>query len=241
MPFLAIRREEVRVVELMPLLQIALDNEHLDDALAMAEKVANYVDIMEIGTPLIKGEGIGAVRAMKKAHPDKLVCADLKTADAGYLEVRMAAVASADIVTVLADAYNETLLGALQAAHEFKVEIMADLIVSRIPMSRLADIIGLRYKETDIHYACVHSGLDRRAARRAPLTELASVTRLRGHPRLAVAGGIRVSDLTNIMAYPVEIIIVGGGITKAKDPGKAAKQIKETMEQLTSRSNSKAG
>ena len=145
----------------MPLLQIALDNENLDDALAMAEQVANYVDIMEIGTPLIKGEGIGAVKAMKKAHPGKLMCADLKTADAGYLEVRMAAQASADIVTVLADAYNETLVGALQAAHEYRVKIMADLIVSRIPVSRLADIIGLRYKGTEIHYACVHSGLDR--------------------------------------------------------------------------------
>jgi 3-hexulose-6-phosphate synthase len=176
---------------------------------------------------------------MKKAHPNKLVCADLKTADAGYLEVRMAAVASADIVTVLADAYNETLLGALQAAHEFQVEIMADLIVSRIPISRLADIIGLAYKETDIHYACVHSGLDRRAARRAPLSELASVARLRGHPRLAVAGGIRESDLPNIMAYPVEIIIVGGGITKAKNPGKAAQKIKATMQQLTTRSQTK--
>ncbi|MDO8055838.1 MAG: 3-hexulose-6-phosphate synthase, partial [Candidatus Hermodarchaeota archaeon] len=226
------RTEEIRLVEPMPLLQVALDNEHLDDALAIAEQVADYVDIMEIGTPLVKGEGIGAVKAMKKAHPTKLVCADLKTADAGYLEVRMAAVASADIVTVLADAYDETLLGALRAAHEFQVEIMADLIVSRIPMSRLADIIGLRYEGTDIHYACVHSGLDRRAARRAPLAELASVTRLRGHPRLAVAGGIRVEDLANIMAYPVEIIIVGGGITKAKNPRKVAQEIKERMLQL---------
>ena len=239
MPFLAFKAEEVGVVEPMPLLQIALDHENLDDALAIAEQVADYVDIMEVGTPLVKGEGIGAVKAMKKAYPTKLVCADLKTADAGYLEVRMAAVASADIVTVLADAYNETLLGALRAAHEFQVEIMADLIVSRIPMSRLADIIGLRYEETDIHYACVHSGLDRRAARRAPLSELASVTRLRGHPRLAVAGGIRVEDLANIMAYPVDIIIVGGGITKAKNPGKAAQEIKDQMDLLAQQSKSK--
>ncbi|MHA2426841.1 MAG: orotidine 5'-phosphate decarboxylase / HUMPS family protein [Candidatus Hermodarchaeia archaeon] len=214
-------------------LQIALDFENLNDALKMAEQVSPYVDIMEVGTPLIKAEGIGAVKALKKAYPDKAICADLKTADAGYLEVRMAAQASANIVTVLADAYNETLIGALKAAHEFKVEVMADLIVSRIPMSRLADIVGLSYKGTDIHYACVHSGLDTRAARRAPLSELESVSRLRGHPCLAVAGGIRVADLPNILAFPIEIVIAGGGITKSKNPARAAQAFQRKIRKLT--------
>jgi len=221
------------VVVAMVRFQVALDYENLDDALELANQVAPYVDIMEAGTPLIKAEGIGAVKALKKAYPKKEICADLKTADAGYLEVRMAAQASADIVTVLADAYNETLLGALKAAHEFKVEVMADLIVSRIPISRLADIIGLSFKGTDIHYACVHSGLDSRAARRAPYSELESVSRLRGHPCLAVAGGIRVVDLAKILTYPVEIIIAGGGITKAKNPAKSAKKFQETITKLT--------
>ena len=214
-------------------LQVALDFENLNDALKMAEQVSPYVDIMEVGTPLIKAEGIGAVKALKKAYPEKAICADLKTADTGFLEVRMAAQASADIVTVLADAYDETLIGALKAAHQFKVEVMADLIVSRIPMSRLADILGLSYKGTDIHYACVHSGLDTRAARRAPLSELEAVSRLRGHPCLAVAGGIRVADLPKILAYPVEIVIAGGGITKAKNPARAAKAFQTKIRKLT--------
>ncbi len=215
-------------------LQVALDFENLDDALGVANQVAPYVDIMEVGTPLIKAEGIGAVKAIKKAYPKKAICADLKTADTGYLEVRMAAQASANIVTVLADAYNETLIGALRAAHEFGVEVMADLIVSRIPISRLADIVGLSYKGTEIHYACVHSGLDRRAARRAPLSELDSISRLRGHPCLAVAGGIRVADLPSILAYPVEIIIAGGGITKAKNPARAAQAFQAKIRKVAS-------
>lgn len=217
-----------------PLLQVALDFEVIEGALAMAEKIVDHVDILEAGTPLIKGEGIRAVRALKKAFPDKLVCADLKTADAGYIEVRMAARANADIVTVLADAYHVTLSEALRAAKEFKVKIMADLIMSRIPVSRLADIIGINYEGTEIHYVCVHSGLDRQAARRAPLSELDSVNRLRNRPRLAVAGGLRVTDIPDLLKFPLAIIIVGGGITRAKNPKRAAQAFQNALDKATS-------
>ncbi|MFX1448880.1 MAG: orotidine 5'-phosphate decarboxylase / HUMPS family protein, partial [Promethearchaeota archaeon] len=71
-----------------PQLQVALDFESLEEALRIAEEVAPFVDILEAGTPLIKSEGIRVVKALKNAYPDKLVCADLKTADAGYLEAK---------------------------------------------------------------------------------------------------------------------------------------------------------
>jgi 3-hexulose-6-phosphate synthase len=219
-------RERARPI---PRLQVALDFETLDEALTMAAKVAPFADILEAGTPLIKAEGIRAVAAVKKAYPNRLVCADLKTADAGFLEVQMAARAKADIVTVLADAYDETILGALQAAHQYRVEIMADLIMSRLPVSRLADIIGIKYRTTEIQYACVHSGLDR-SARRTPLSELESVSHLRDRPRLVVAGGLRVPDMPMVLAYPVDIVIVGGGITQSQDPAKIAKEFHAALQ-----------
>ncbi len=213
----------------IPRLQVALDFETIDEALAISKVVAPFVDIIEAGTPLIKSEGVQAIQAIKEAHPNKLVCADLKTADAGYLEVKIAAKAKADVVTVLADAYNVTIEEALRAAHEFNVEIMADLIMSRAPPIRLASIIDLNYKDIKIHYALVHSGLDRQASRRAPFNELESVVRLRDHPRLAIAGGIREEDISKLLAYPLDIIIVGGGITHTKNPAKAAERIKKAI------------
>lgn len=214
-----------------PRLQVALDFEILDDALAIAKQVVPSVDIFEVGTPLIISEGMRAIKALKDAYPKKLVCADLKTTDAGYLEVKMAAKAGADIITILADAYEVTIKEALRAAHDFNVEIMADLIVSRSPVTTLAGLIDLGYKETKLHYALVHSGLDQQASRRAPLFELEAVARLREHPRLAIAGGIRVTDIPKILEFPVDIIIVGGGITRDKNPSKAAEQIREAINQ----------
>ena len=212
-----------------PRLQVALDIEALEDALEIAKKIAPFVDILEAGTPLIKSEGVRAIQALKEAHPTKNICADLKTADAGYLEVKMAAQAKANIVSILADAYDITIEEALRAAHDFHVEIMADLIVSRSPASRLAEIMNLNYKGTKLHYALVHSGLDRQASRRAPLSEIESLTLIQNHPRLAIAGGIQIADIPKILIYPIDIIIVGGAITRAKNPKKAAEQFRNTI------------
>jgi 3-hexulose-6-phosphate synthase/6-phospho-3-hexuloisomerase len=213
----------------VPQLQLALDFENLDDALSIAEQVAPYIDILEAGTPLIKSEGVNAVRILKERYPSKLICADLKTADAGYLEIRMAAKAKADIITILADAYEITIEEALRAAHEFHVEIMADLIMSRYPSKRLAEIIDLHYKDTKVQYALVHSGLDVQVSRRAPLLELESITPFQDKIRLAIAGGITFNDLSRLSGYPLSIIIIGGGITRAKNPKNTAKMIKQAL------------
>ncbi|MFX0037306.1 MAG: orotidine 5'-phosphate decarboxylase / HUMPS family protein [Candidatus Hermodarchaeota archaeon] len=213
----------------IPMLQVALDFESIEEALSVAKKVAPFVDILEAGTPLIKSKGIHVIRSLKKAHPNKLICADLKTADAGYLEVKMAAQAKADIVTILADAYNVTIEEALHAAHDYHVEIMADLIMARSPVITLASIMDLNYKDTKVHYALVHSGIDRQASRRAPLLEVESILRLRDRPKLAVAGGIRAEDIPKLLTYPLDIIIVGGGITRMVNPAKSAENIRNAI------------
>ncbi len=79
-----------------PILQVALDFVDLPRALEVArEAVAGGVDWIEAGTPLIKAEGLNAVRALKAEFPDKVIVADMKTMDAGRTEVEYAAKAGA--------------------------------------------------------------------------------------------------------------------------------------------------
>ncbi len=215
-----------------PKLQVALDLEDIEDALNIARQVAPFIDIIEAGTPLIKSEGINAVKTLKNTYPNKIICADLKTADAGYLEVKMAAKAKADIISILADAYDNTIEEALRASFEYKVEIMADLIVSRSPIKRLKEIMDLNYKGKKLTYALAHSGLDRQSSRRAPLTEIESMAKIPNHPKLAIAGGIRAIDIKPIMKFPIAIIIVGGAITHAQNPTMVAEEIKSLINKL---------
>jgi hypothetical protein len=74
-----------------PVLQVALDMVHLRRALKILEEaVKGGVDWIEVGTPLIKSEGMDAIRTIKKLYPKHTIIADMKTMDVGGFEVEMA-------------------------------------------------------------------------------------------------------------------------------------------------------
>ena len=111
----------------VPLLQVALDYFSLPPAIAMAVKVAPYVDVIEIGTPLCKAAGIEAVRAIREVCPDNLILADLKTPDVGDLEAKMAFDAGADFMTVIGGAALATVELAVKTAREMGKEMLTQL------------------------------------------------------------------------------------------------------------------
>ena len=75
-----------------PVLQVALDFLNLDRAMKAAREAAQGgADYLEAGTPLIKSEGMEAVRALRAEFPDHVIVADLKTLDAGRTEMEAAA------------------------------------------------------------------------------------------------------------------------------------------------------
>ena len=96
--------------------QLALDELNLIDALRFADKVAEYVDIIEIGTHFVIDEGMRAVREFKKFFPEKEILADLKIMDGGYLEAKYAYEAGASYATVMGACDTLTVAAAAKAA-----------------------------------------------------------------------------------------------------------------------------
>ncbi|MCY9268687.1 orotidine 5'-phosphate decarboxylase / HUMPS family protein, partial [Bacillus licheniformis] len=56
-------------------LQLALDLVNIPEAIKVVKEVEEYIDIVEIGTPVVINEGLRAVKEMKDAFPNLKVLA----------------------------------------------------------------------------------------------------------------------------------------------------------------------
>lgn len=140
--------------------QLALDLVNIPQAKELVKEVEAYVDIVEIGTPVVINEGLRAVKEIKEAFPNLQVLADLKIMDAGGYEVMKASEAGADIITVLGVSDDSTILGAVQEARKQNKKIMVDMINVKNMEERAQEIDAL-----GVDYICVHSGYDHQADR----------------------------------------------------------------------------
>jgi len=193
-----------------PILQVALDFMHLKRALQVArEAVQGGADWIEAGTPLIKSEGVEAVRALRKAFPDKTVVADLKIMDTGALEVEIAAKAGANVITVMGVTDDATILEAVKAARRYGAKTMIDLMRVRDKPKRAKELEAL-----GVDYLNMHVSIDEQMIAHTPLEELKAVCKASSVP-VAVAGGLNSETVAQAVEAGARVIIVGGAIIKA--------------------------
>ncbi|MFV0576447.1 MAG: 3-keto-L-gulonate-6-phosphate decarboxylase UlaD [Vibrio sp.] len=110
-----------------PMIQIALDQTNLKDALHVANNVHSYVDVIEVGTILAFAEGMNAVSTLRKNHPEHILVCDMKTTDGGAILSRMAFEAGADWITVSAAAHIATIAACKKVADELNGEIQIEI------------------------------------------------------------------------------------------------------------------
>lgn len=209
----------------MTKLQVAVDLLSTADALALTNKVAGHVDIIELGTPLIKSAGLGVISAVKSAHPDKEVFADMKTADAGFLEADLAFAAGADLVTVLGTAGDPTVRGAVEAAEKHGKRVVVDLIgvPDRVARARQVAELGVAFVE-------IHAGLDEQAQPGYSIRTLLDDGVSAGVP-FSIAGGVNASTIAAVRAAGAQVAVAGGAIYGANDPAGAAAELKAVLTQ----------
>ncbi len=209
-----------------PILQVALDLMNLKRAVQIGNKaVEGGVDWIEVGTPLIKSEGMEAVRKLREEFPGKKIIADMKTMDVGGVEVEMAAKSGADVIGILGAADDETLKEGIRSARNYDSEIMADLISVEDQVRRAEEVT-----ELGADYIGVHVGIDAQMKGEDPEELVEKVSKATSLP-VAAAGGLNSETAPNMVKKGADVIIVGGAIIKAKDVKKAAENVKRSMKE----------
>jgi 3-hexulose-6-phosphate synthase len=207
-------------------LQLALDLVNIPEAIELVKEVEEYIDIVEIGTPVIINEGLKAVKEVKNAFPNLKVLADLKIMDAAGYEVMKASEAGADIITILGAAEDMSIKGAVEEAKKQGKKILVDMIAVKDLEKRAKEV-----DEFGVDYICVHTGYDLQAVGKNSFEDLQTIKRVVKNAKTAIAGGIKLETLPEVIKAQPDLVIVGGGITGQEDKKAVAAEMQKMIKQ----------
>ncbi len=211
-----------------PVLQVALDFLELSRALGVAREAwkggARWI---EAGTPLIKSEGLEAIRALRREFPKAYLIADTKTLDAGRTEFEAAAKAGANCATVCVTESDATILECIEAGRNYGIDVCVDLLGLKGP--RLLEV-AKRCQDWGAHHVGLHLAIDdqmRGGDVAAQLKELRGKLTI----PIAVAGGVTSENAAAVAKAGASIIIVGGAIAKSADAEGATRTILKALKE----------
>jgi 3-hexulose-6-phosphate synthase len=153
--------------------QISVDVATLEQGLGVAgAALAGGVSIVEMGTPLLKNEGVSnVVPAFRRKFPEALLLADMKTMDGGGFEARAVYAGGGNIVDFLALAGVDTAKAICAVRDEFRRDgaelprlVFADIMVPHQGPPAQAIEVALRMLEAGVDAVGVHLQSDARRA-----------------------------------------------------------------------------
>ena len=223
-----------------PYLQIALDQ----PSFGYHEKLLQHIPksdriILEVGTPLLKKEGIDVVKRLREIAPEAFIVADLKTLDVGKLEVDFAFNATADAAVCSGLANAASIDKFILEAQRVGIYAFLDMMEVTSVKAKLNKL-----KETP-DVIILHKGIDTEATKVDPKQRWAAIEEIKEYYKdkklisgkdrvlVAVAGGITAETAKFALSMGADILIVGRYITSAKDPKRAVRNVLNTIPGLS--------
>lgn len=206
------------------LLQLALDSpEHF----AVLAQCADLVDIVEVGTPVLKRFGASAIATVRELAPGVPVLADTKTVDGGALEADLVFGAGASLMTVLSVASPATLDVVAARGREHGGHVVVDTITESGRDSLLPAVLD---DPTAFAYVAVHAPFDMRISGRPITSHIDAVRTMHGAGwRVSLAGGISPDTIGAVVDAAPEIVVVGTAITQADNPREVAQWMRSRL------------
>lgn len=221
-------------------LQVTLDTMSVDEGIALLYDVAPFVDVIEVGTPLLLDAGMNAIRVVKEAFPHVEVLADTKIWHDGTRITASALSHGADMVTILGGATDAEVEAVVSYASAHDGSVAADLSGVGSVVQRASEL-----EDLGVRYMMVPSGLRRtnpadddalhrntRAMGGTPLALVRNVMRgLTRTTEVAVVDNITLDNLDDVLATRPGVLLVGRAILAATDPVSAAAEFKRRMQE----------
>lgn len=209
-----------------PKLQLALDLTDLDQALAIAEKVNDNVDILEIGTILAIESGLDSIREIRKLLPNVKLLGDIRIIKAGGKLASMVYDAGADIVTIISDSTDETFEAVVKEKNKAEGREVLIEINDGYTEEQLA-----KWKEYGLTHLIFHRGSEITAtSENWNEKDFAEIRDLHNKGfKVYVTGGIGIEEISYFEGVPVECFIIGRTISQADNPLEAAQSFQQEI------------
>ena len=208
--------------------QISVDVATLEQGLAVAAAaLAGGVNIVEMGTPLLKNQGVSnVVPAFRRKFPDALLLADMKTMDGGAFEARAVYAGGGNIVDFLALAGVDTAKAICAVRDEFRGAgaelprlVFADIMVPHQGPAAQAGEVALRMIDAGVDGVGVHLQSDARRAdpsliERDYLGEMARAIfeRVGKAAPVQVVGGLSVAQAKRLAQAGLRAFVISGNL-----------------------------
>jgi len=216
--------------------QISVDVATIQQGLAVAAAgLAGGVNIVEMGTPLLKNEGVSnVVPAFRRKFPEALLLADMKTMDGGAFEARAVYTGGGNIVDFLALAGVDTAKAICAVRDEFRRAgdslprlVFSDIMVPHQGPAAQAVEVARRMLDAGVDGVGIHLQADARRANSTLIEKdyLGEVARalfegVGGSAPVQVVGGLSVAQAKRLAGAGLRSFVISGNLgepdTKAR-------------------------
>ncbi|MDH5045329.1 orotidine 5'-phosphate decarboxylase / HUMPS family protein [Enterococcus faecalis] len=203
-------------------IQLALDLLDEQEALAIVEEIGSFVDIIEVGTSLLKRSGSAIVPKIRAILPDKPIFLDMKIIDGPQREATLVAISQVEATSMLAVATDTAVKKVLQVAREKNFNVFFDLQSVADPVARAIEL-----KNLGAASFCIHKNQDTGERIIDGFQEFLAIREATGC-KLAIAGGINLSTIQLIRnELQPDVVIIGGALLNSQQRLADAKQFFE--------------
>lgn len=216
----------------IPTIQVSIDVTTLDEAMALARgAVSAGVDWLEAGTPLILAEGMRGVQAFRREFPTIPIVADLKTMDGAGLEAEVMFKAGANMVVVMGQAHDASIIEQVKMARRYGGKVMCDVMLCADKPGR-----ARRAQQLGVDYIIVHTGFDERNMVKglSPLDDLPGVLAAVDIPVQAV-GGLSIDQAILTISMGAQIVVFGAPLVISGTEFKAAEAFEDKLREVVQR------